>query len=159
MRMLAGILVAAGLAWSMPALAQGNDASPLVGRWALEVERLEMPGHMRPKSVTYSFSVAPDGKWVIDVEIVTTEGTMVRGASIAPLNGVPAGVDSPVVDVAAMTRPEPGVLVMALSNRGAPVGTRIYTASKDGETMTETGTSFSPQGMPSVQTSYFHRVR
>lgn len=159
MRSLIASLLIGGLCCALPASAQEAAPSPLLGRWALEVERLEIPDHMRPKSVTYSFSVAPDGKWATDVEIVNPEGATVRAASVAALNGVPAEVDSPVVDIAALSLPQPGVLVMALGNKGAALTTRIYTVSKDGQTMTETGTQFSPEGIPSVQTSYFHRVR
>ena len=62
-------------------------ASPLAGRWSLDVSRI--PAEERPQSVTIEFAVSSDGKWTTHVEIVDQDGTTRYADSTAELDGVP----------------------------------------------------------------------
>ena len=42
-------------------------ASPLVGRWALDIASLPMPPEARPKSVTLAFAQPDEGTWRTDI--------------------------------------------------------------------------------------------
>lgn len=160
MRSLSAIAVAAGLAAATPALAQQFAPSPLLGSWAVEVERLPIPPEARPKSVTFTFAEAGDGRWNSEVQIVDGSGASTKGISTYALNGVPAEVQgSPEADTVAVRLPAPSVLVMALAKGGVPGSTRVYAVAPDGKSMVETAVYFTKEGSPVMRTNYFRRVR
>lgn len=132
-------------------------ASPLVGRWALDVARV--PAEERPKSVTISFSVAPDARWTTHVEIVNPDGSALHAESTAALDAAPVPVTGNMsfIDSGSLRQPAPGTLVMTLGKEGAPVSTRVYTVSRDRKSMTET-IIWAGTAMPRLETNTFHRI-
>lgn len=160
MKYLAAIAIAASVAATAPAFAQQSVPSPLLGSWAVEIERLPMPPEARPKSVTFTFAEASDGRWSGEVEIVDGNGASTKGTTTYALNGVPAEVQgSPEADTVAVRLPMPDVLVMALAKGGVPGSTRVFAAAPDGKSMVETAVYFTNEGTPVMRTNYFTRVR
>ncbi|MEI6640764.1 MAG: helix-turn-helix transcriptional regulator [Novosphingobium sp.] len=140
-----------------PAAAAVSRASPLVGRWALDVARV--PAEERPRSVTISFSVAPDARWTTQVEIVNADGAAFHAASTAALDAAPVPItgNMPFIDSGSLRQPAPGTLVMTLGKDGAPVSTRVYTVSRDRRSMTET-IIWAGSAMPKLETNTFRRI-
>ena len=159
MRALFAILVAAGAMHAVPALAQTSTASPLLGSWAVEVERLPIPPEARPKSVTITYSDAGGGKWRTNVDILGGDGSESHAVGTYTLDGIPAHVEGPEADTAAVKLAAPNVMVLALAKGGIPASTRIYTVAPDGKTMIETAVYFSHDGKPIMRTNYFTRLR
>lgn len=129
----------------------------LVGTWSLDVARI--PAEERPRAVTIEFRVAPDGKWITHVRIVSADGSEQHAESSAAPDGhaVPLSGNMAFIDSTSLRQPAPGTLVMTLSKNGSPVSTRVYTASKDGKSMTET-IVWAGQDVPKLETTYFNRV-
>ncbi|MCR2834217.1 helix-turn-helix transcriptional regulator [Parerythrobacter lacustris] len=131
--------------------------SPLVGRWALDVDRI--PANERPQAVTIAFVLAPDRQWSTHVEMTGADGVMRYANSVAAANGVPVAVSGTMdfIDTVSLRQPEANTLVMTLGRGGAPISTRVYTVAADGRSMTETiiwpGTD-----LPKMETTYFNRV-
>ncbi|MFM5932103.1 MAG: helix-turn-helix transcriptional regulator [Novosphingobium sp.] len=138
-------------------LAAETRASPLVGRWSLDTQRI--PESERPRRVTIDFRAAADGKWTTRVEIVAADGTEMHAESTAATDGAPVSGSGnmPFVDTVSLRQPAPNTLVMTLGKNGAPVSTRVYTVSKDRKTMTETIIWASPS-IPKLETTYFKRI-
>lgn len=134
-----------------------NEQSPLVGRWSLDVDRI--PEAERPRSVTIAFEVSADQTWTTRVEIVAPDGSTMRAASAAALDGVPVRIngDMGFIDTVSLRQPSPNTLVMTLGKEGKPVSTRVYTVAKDRQSMTET-IVWASQGIPELETTYFNRV-
>lgn len=130
--------------------------SPLVGRWLLDVSRI--PAGERPRSVTIDFDEAA-GKWTTKVKIVAPDGTVQRATSTAAPDGagVPVEGNMAFIDSVSLRRPVPGTLIMTLGKGGAPVSTRVYTATKDGRAMTET-IIWASGGIPALETTYYKRA-
>jgi len=142
-----------------PTFAKPPAASPLEGRWAIDVATLPMPPEARPKSVILDFHDAGDGKWATQVEILDPHGGKMSAAATLPLDGTPGPVTGNYwANVSAMKMPAPNVLVMQLVDHGNPSSTRIYSVSEDGNTLTETKAFFSKEGAPILQTNLFNRV-
>ena len=135
-----------------------TEQSPLAGRWSLDVMRI--PEDERPQRVTIDFKVSPDQKWTTHVEIVGADGSTMHGVSTAAPDGVAvaASGNMPFIDSVSLRHPSPDTLVMTLGKNGAPVSTRVYTASKDGKSMTET-IIWASTGVPKLETTTFNRVR
>lgn len=143
-----------------PAAAQPAARSPLLGTWAVDVSRLPIPPEQRPKSVTFTYSEASEGKWATQVDIVGADGSASHGTTSYLRDGTAWPVQgSPEADTTAVMTPQPGVLVMALSKGGIPGSIRIYTVAPDGKSMTETATYFTREGKPVMRTNHFNRVR
>ncbi len=132
-------------------------SSPLIGKWALDVARV--PQAERPRSVTISFSVAPDARWTTLVEIINPDGAALQAQTTAALDAAPVPItgNMPFVDSSSLRQPAPGTLVMTLGKDGAPVSTRIYTVSRDRRSMTET-IVWAGSAMPKLETNTFHRI-
>ena len=159
MKTLTGILLLVLTLPVAPASADPVAASPLVGRWAVDVSRLPMPREARPLRVTIAFSDAGEGKWTTLVDIVDAGGTETRAIGTASLDGTAASVaGSAEADTAALKMPASNVLVMALGKGGVPASTRIYTMAADGRTMVETAVYFGRDGMPILRTNHFTRL-
>lgn len=159
MKALPAILLLAGLGQAAPAFAQAA-ASPLLGRWSVDISRLPMPPEARPRSVTITYSEAGLGKWRTNVDIIAADGSTSHAVAIADLDGTPAPVTgSPEADTTATTAPVPNVLVMALGRNGVPASTRVYAVAADGKSLVETAVYFSQDGMPIMRTNYFLRVQ
>lgn len=143
------------LAASSPAGAA--HASPLVGRWALDVAGV--PAEERPRSVTISFAIAPDQRWTTEVRIVNSDGGTMHAESTAPLDAAPVPVTGNMgfIDSGSLRQPAPGTLVMTLGKDGAPVSTRVYTVSRDRKSMTET-IIWAGTAMPKLETNTFRRI-
>lgn len=153
------LLLAATLL-ATPGAAQPAARSPLLGTWAVDVSKLPIPPEQRPKSVTFTYSEAGEGKWATQVDIVGPDGSASHGTASYLRDGTAWPVQgSPEADTTAVMTPQPGVLVMALSKGGVPGSIRIYTVAPDGKSMTETATYFTREGKPVMRTNYFNRVR
>lgn len=151
---------ATALALVSPALAQAPSASPLLGKWAVDVSKLPIPPEARPKSVTFTVSDAGGGKWSTHVDIVAADGSASHGVAIYTPDGKPAPVTgSPEADTVSVMIPAADVLVMVLSKGGVPGSTRIYTVSADGKSQTETATYFDQKGKPVMRTNHFNRIQ
>lgn len=138
--------------------ARSPDASPLVGRWALDVSKLAMPLEARPRSVTMEFREAGDGRWTSRVTIVHPSGETMRAETSLPLDGRPGPISGSYwADVSAVKMPASNVLVMQLADDGKPASTRIYSVGEDRTTMTETKAIFAEDGTPILQTNTFTR--
>jgi hypothetical protein len=160
MKALVAILLVAGMIQVAPVLARAADASPLLGSWAVDVSRLPIQPAARPKSVTFTFSDAGNGKWATRVDILGGDGSASHATSIAALDGTPAPiVNSPEADTVALMLPAPNVLVMDLVKKGIPASTRVYTVAADGRTMVETASYAGGNGLPMMKTHYFTRVK
>lgn len=132
-------------------------ASPLVGRWSLDVARI--PAEERPRAVTITFRQGEDRRWTTVVEIIAPDGTTRRAASTAAADGVavPIGGNMEFIDTVSLRQPAPNTLVMTLGKGGAPVSTRVYAVAKDQKSMTET-IVWAGQEMPKLETTYFSRI-
>lgn len=160
MKMLFATALAIFLIPNASAFAGPPVASPLVGRWAVDTSRLPIPPEARPKSVTFTFDDAGNGKWSTQVDIANADGTKLHSEGIASLDGTPAVVkDSIEADITAVKMPSPHVLVMQLGKGGMPASTRIYTVAADGKSMIETAAYFDKDGRPVLRTNYFTRIR
>ncbi len=158
MKALLAALMTFGFASS--AFAASPHVSPLVGRWAVDTSRLPMAPEARPRRVTITFGEAGPGQWTTDVAIVDAGGTEIHAAGTSTLDGTPSAVTgSPEADTAAFRRPEPNVLIMALSKGSVPASTRIYTVAADGKSMIETAVYWGNDGTPIMRTNYFTRLR
>jgi len=160
MKMLFAILLIAAALLGTQGLARPSPASPLVGRWAVDVSRLPMEPQARPKSVTITFSDAGGGKWTTHVDIVDAGGAESHAVGTATLDGTATSVaGSAEADTAAFKMPEPNVLVMALGKGGVPASTRVYAVAADGKSLVETAVYFGANGLPVMRTNYFNRVK
>ena len=132
-------------------------ASPLAGRWSLDISRI--PAEERPQSVTIEFAVSSDGKWTTHVEIVDPDGTRRYANSTARPDGVPVPVTGNMafIDSGSLRQPEANTLVLTLGKGGNPVSTRVYTVSDDHKTMTET-IIWPGSEIPRLETTFFNRV-
>ncbi len=150
-------------AMAAPEAANGlgaNGGSPLLGRWLLDTSRLPMPPGQRPKSVTFTFARAGEGKLNVHVDIVYAPGQEVHSVSTPSLDGTPTAIkDSPEADTGAFRQPAPNVLVMALQKEGVLVSTRIYAVTPDGEHLVETAVYPGNNGPLVMKASYFTRIR
>ncbi|MBN6103544.1 hypothetical protein JR064_15350 [Xanthomonas sp. CFBP 8703] len=152
------MLLIACLAYSAPMLAQ-SPKSPLLGKWVLDVESVQAPLEMRPKSVTMTYSEAGDGKWRTDTDVVGREGNKIHATATYPLNGTAAPSKGyPTVDTTAVALPTPNVMVAAFYLKGMPRTTRTYTVAADGKTMLETVVWLNINGKPEITTNHFNRV-
>ena len=132
-------------------------ASPLVGSWSLDTQRIPSPD--KPRSVTIAFNISPAGLWQTRVDIVGQDGSVVHSESTAALDGVSAPVSGNLgsIDSVSLRQPAPGTLVMTLGKDGRPVSTRVYTVSKDRKSMTET-IVWASDTLPELVTTYFNRI-
>ena len=137
--------------------ATAAKASPLVGRWSLDVARI--PAEERPRAVTISFRQGDDRKWTTVVEIVAPDGTTRRAESTATTDGVavPITGNMDFIDTVSLRQPAPNTLVMTLGKGGAPVSTRVYAVAKDQKSMTET-IVWPGREMPKLETTHFNRI-
>lgn len=171
--MLAALSIAA-MALSLPVIHWVGDATPaastpvasmpvaaadqplLAGRWLLDVMRI--PADERPQRVSIEFRQSSDRRWTTRVELVGSDGTVQRAESTAATDGiaVPVTGTMPFIDSVSLRQPDANTLVMSLRKDGAPVSTRVYTASADGTTMTETIIWPGPTA-PGLETTVFRR--
>lgn len=155
MKTLSTLLLTALLLHAASAFA----ASPLVGRWALDIASLPMPPDARPKSVTLTFAQPDAGTWQTDIQIVAPDGGKMDSAATLALDGTPGKVTGSYwADVGTAKMPAPNVVVVQLAYQGTPSSTRIYSVSADGATLTETKAFFSKDGQPVLQTTTFKRL-
>lgn len=155
---VAALLVLAAL-HATAASARSPSISPLVGRWAVDVDSLSIPAHARPKSVVLEFRDGGKDRWTTQIEIVDPAGGRMRAESTLPLDGTPGPIAGNYwADVSAVTMPAPNVLVMQLADDGAPASTRIYSVTGDGNTLIETKAVFDEKGTPVLQTHRFKRL-
>jgi hypothetical protein len=165
MKALLPILIIVGVVQGAPGLAQppavvASVSSPLLGSWALDIERSQIPPEARPKSVTITYSDVGDEKWHETVDIVGADGHRINAAGTFPLNGSAARSEGyPNVDTVAAKMSAPNVIVMAFYKEGMPRNTRTYTVAEDGRSMTETIVWLNLNGKPEITTNRFNRVK
>ena len=136
-----------------------NAGSPLLGRWALDLEHSEIPPDARPQSVTITYSDAGNGRWNMDVAIVGSDGGKIDATTTYPLDGTLApGKGYPNVDSVAVRVPRPTIMVTAFYKAGVPRSTRTYIVSPDGKTMLENIVWLGENGKPEIATNQFRRV-
>ena len=134
--------------------------APLLGSWALDLMRSEIPPEARPRSVTITYRDAGAGKWNTTVNIVGSNGHKIDATATYPLDGTPAaGTGYPNVDTIAVKVPAPNVMVAAFYKEGMPRSTRTYIVSADGRTMTENIVWLNLNGKPEIATNRFSRVK
>ena len=140
-----------------PAAEVPAAASPLAGRWSLDVGKI--PEDERPVAVTIAFAPRPGGRWHTVVAIESPDGALRKAESIAALDGVAVPVTGSMaeIDSVALRQPEPGTLVMTLAKGGERVSTRVYTVARDGRSMTET-IVWANGEMPEPKAVVFNRV-
>ncbi|OYU74886.1 MAG: helix-turn-helix transcriptional regulator, partial [Alphaproteobacteria bacterium PA3] len=138
-------------------MAQAATASPLAGRWSLDVGRL--PENERPLAVTITFTPQADGRWHTLVWIENRDGAKIKAESTAALDGVAVPVGGSMAEIAsvALRQPEPDTLVMTLAKGGQRVSTRVYSVAKDGRSMTET-IVWANGEMPEPRAVVFNRI-
>jgi len=152
-------LVAATFALLLLPASSTFAASPLAGRWTLDVASLQMPPEARPQSVSLAFAELPGDRWSSQVAIVEHGGNRLEATSTMRLDGTPApATGSYPVDRVAGKMPAPGVLVMQFIYQDIPRSTRVYTVSADGTVLTETEAYFR-DGQPVLRTAHFARAR
>lgn len=154
-------VLAVVLACGVPALAGTPQASPLLGRWAVDVDRLPMPPEARPQRVTFAFGEAEAGRWTIRVEIVQADGQARVSHAAVAMDGstVPIEGDQLEADAVAARQPAPGVLVLALAKAGVPASTRVYAVAPDGEHLVETAVYFDADGKAVMRSFHAARMR
>lgn len=132
-------------------------ASPLAGKWSLDVARL--PENERPVSVTITFTPQADGRIHTLVWIANRDGGTIKAESTAATDGVPVpvGGNFAEIDSVALRQPAPDTLVMTLAKGGERFSTRVYTVAKDGRSMTET-IVWANGEMPEPKALVFKRV-
>jgi len=142
---------------AQPAAVAPVAASPLAGRWSLDVTKI--PEEERPRAVTITFRPAAGGRWQTVVTIIAPDGSERVAESTAALDGVavPVAGTMPFIDSVSLRQPDTDTLVMTLGKDGQRVSTRVYTAAKDGKSMTET-IVWAAQGMPDIVTTTFNRI-
>jgi len=157
------LALAAGSA-ALPDTAQNAEpaqtaqaATPLAGKWSLDVARL--PENERPESVTITFTPQADGRMHTLVWITNRDGGTIKSESTAATDGVPVpvGGNFAEVDSVALRQPAPDTLVMTLAKGGERFSTRVYTVAKDGRSMTET-IVWANGEMPEPKALVFRRV-
>lgn len=154
MKTLSALLTAL-LLHAAPAFA----ASPLVGRWALDIASLPMPPEARPKRVTLTFAQPDSSTWQTDIEIVAPDGGRMDSAATLALDGAPGQVTGSYwADVGTAKMPAPNVVVVQLAYQGTPSATRIYSVDAAGTTLTEPKAFFSKDGQPMLQTTTFKPI-
>lgn len=136
---------------------QVAETAPLSGKWSLDVARL--PENERPLAVTITFTPRADGRWHTLVWIENRDGAKIKAESTAATDGVPVPVGGSFaeIDSVALRQPEAGTLVMTLGKNGQRVSTRVYTAAKDGKSMTET-IIWANGEMPDPRAVVFNRI-
>jgi hypothetical protein len=154
------MLLLASLAFGSPASGQ-SASDPLLGTWAVDVASLPVPAEQRPKSVTMTFTDAGGGRWRTNVDIRAGDGSERQMTSTYAPDGRPAPIvgDQMEADRSAVRRPQPGVLVLALTKAGTPASTRVYAVAPDGKSMVETAVYFDDDGKPVMRLNRFNRVR
>jgi DNA-binding CsgD family transcriptional regulator len=137
--------------------ARAAAATPLAGKWSLDVSRL--PENERPRAVTITFTPQPDGRMHTLVRIANRDGGTIKAESTAATDGVavPVGGNFAEIDSVALRQPAPDTLVMTLAKGGKRFSTRVYTVAKDGRSMTET-IVWANGEMPEPRTTTFNRV-
>jgi DNA-binding CsgD family transcriptional regulator len=155
-----GLALAAGTA-TLPEAARTAEAAapatPLAGKWSLDVARL--PENERPASVTITFTPQADGRMHTLVWIANRDGGTIKAESTAAMDGVPVpvGGNFAEIDSVALRQPAPDTLVMTLAKGGERFSTRVYTVAKDGRSMTET-IIWANGEMPEPKALVFKRV-
>lgn len=145
----------------LPSSGLAADAgSPLLGRWAIDLEHSDIPPEARPQSVIITYSDAGEGRWNTDVAIVGREGGKIEATTTYALDGTLApGKGYPNVDSVAVRVPRPTVMVTAFYKAGVPRSTRTYIVSPDGNTMLENIVWLGENGKPEIATNQFRRVK
>lgn len=140
-----------------PAAETAPAASPLAGRWSLDVTKI--PAEERPRAVTMTFRQLSDARWGIVVTIITPDGKEMEAQSTAALDGVAMPVSGSMhgIDSVSLRQPKADTLVMTLGKDGQRVSTRVYTVAADGRSMTET-IVWAAEEMPQIVTTTFNRV-
>ncbi|MDP5278976.1 hypothetical protein Q9Q95_08580 [Sphingomonas sp. DG1-23] len=160
MTRLLSSLMFAGVILALPAAAQSQAPSPLLGTWQLDVARMPFPPEKRPKAVTITYSDAGQGKWRTTLEVTGGDGSPIRAEGTYPLDGTAAPSQGyPGVDMLATRVPASNVMVAAFYKDHMPRTTRTYVVAADGKTMTETVVWLNLNGQPEITTSYFNRAR
>ena len=165
MKALFSILLIAGTVQSAPSLSQSpavvaSESSPLLGSWALDLLRSEIPPEARPQSVTITYSDVGGGKWQTNVAIVGRDGGKINATGTHPLDGTSGpSTGYPNVDTVAVKVPAPNVMVAAFYKEGMPRSTRTYIVSADGQTMTENIVWLNLNGTPELATNLFNRLK
>ena len=160
MKTISIALLTMALTMAGPVAARTVGPSPLLGSWAVEVEKLPIPPEARPKSVTLTFTQSADQRWSTRVVIIGGDGSERRMSSSYTTDGTPVKIDGDTqeADTAAVRLPTPDVLILALGKGGIPASTRIYALAPGGNEMIETAVYFGDDGKPVMRTNHFTRI-
>lgn len=156
--LFAALSTAALLTGAPAHAADATAASPLIGRWSVDVSRLPMPQQARPRSVVIHFDRQGDD-WSTIVDVVDADGSTRHAEGHAPVDGTATVVANNFeADRVALRMPAPNVVVMTLAKGGQPASTRIYSTADGGRTMIETISHFGPEGLPVTRSNHFTRI-
>jgi len=131
----------AGLAFSLPCLLLAQSASdPINGTWALNVAMSSYEPGPAPQSDTRTWEVTSDGVR-LTIHLIAANGTAINETTTYKRDGRPyAFTGSSVVDALAVTRINAREERGNLMSHGKVIGRVTATVSKDGKTLTMTGT-------------------
>jgi hypothetical protein len=123
-----------------------QTTEPLVGNWKLDVAKSSYKPGPAPKSVTVA--VEPAGKGLkISVDAVTADGTPMKWGFTTQRDGKDVPVTgNPNYDTAATTQASPHSGTTLYKKDGKLVVTSKAEVSKDGKTLTITGTGTDAKG-------------
>jgi len=148
-----------GLASSGPA-APSRQASPFLGKWALDVAHMPVTYGAPPKSVTYEFVDLGNGRWETRIHIVD-DGHGVRDMTVSYRRDGHANAGSGYAgegDSAAVNSPAPNVLVMSLAKDKQLESVRTYVVSANGREMIESAADVDDAGVPFVRNFHYTRI-
>ena len=137
-------------------LAFAGDRHLLLGKWSVDVSRLQIPDP--PRSVTLELTEAGEGAYHITVDIVYSDGSKSHGESTFKPDGSPAhGEGSADVDVVSMTMPSERILVMGAGFKGNPASTRVWYLVDYDNNKLQGDIRHTPDGTPYTITNTWNR--
>jgi hypothetical protein len=143
-----GVLLASLL---VGAPAFSGDDHKLLGTWSVDVSKMQQPNP--PKSVTLVLAEAGEGTYKMTVDIVSFDGAKSHAEGTFKSDGTASrAVGSPDLDIASVTMPNQGILVMGTGYSGKPSSSRVWSLADDGKHMIETVIRHLPDGTPYTRT-------
>ncbi|WP_315763691.1 hypothetical protein [Sphingomonas sp. Y38-1Y] len=140
---------------------QEAKASPFLGEWELDLDRMPDSYGPPPKRVVYRFEDVGEGMWRTTVDIIAPDDSVRHMVVRYRRDGraMPGEGDTSEADSAALGSPAPDVLVMTLSREKMLGSVRVYAVSPDGRAMTESAAAVDPTGAPFVRNFHYRRLR
>ena len=134
---VAGLILAVCVITTFPSHAFAQGPNPLIGTWKVNLAKSTFSPGPPPKSSTRTFTQNGDGL-KFGITIVNADGSAsVPTSWAAHFDGKDyPGVGTPANDTVMITMTDASTLDVTSKKGGKVTGTRRYTVSKDGKTMT-----------------------